>query len=512
MGETLLCKLWYNLIMSEQDYSLNSEALEYAIKASPEERLYILNKDFLLWFCYYYVDYVKYPFAQFHFDMFEDIKKLMDGTYRECVFVMFRESAKTSLAKGFITWVICTEKRSYLNVDSFDKENAERMLFDSIIELQKNPRILQDYGELYNMRRSQEELTQKKISNFLTNNGIRVEAHSTQESIRGRLHGAQRPDLLILDDFETNKTKDSEAYTAQVAGHISEAQSGMAPNGIVLYLCNYITEYGNVNNLFKRSLTDPRLHVRRVDIIDRQGLPSWPDKYSLDGSDPSLVSIQDIRTKLGPQVFEAEMMNNPIDESSQEFLPSWFHPISRAEVLAKNTRKFATIDSAMSKRSDSDNTGICRIYVDDQNKWCVSGRKYRVNAKELIDMLFQLHAEGMEKIGIETTAYTEGVKPYFEEECRKRNKYPFIVELKHGGVQKETRIRGLIPRYANGDIYHIIGECQDLESELVRFPHSKNDDVSDSLGYAPQICQKPYQNDNDDLPIEDKPVYQDIGI
>jgi phage terminase large subunit-like protein len=442
--------------------------------------------------------------------MFDDIEKLIDGTYREVVWTMFRESAKTSIAKGFITWVICTEKRSYLNVDAFDKENAERMLFDAIIELQKNPRILQDYGELYNMRRSNEELTQKKISNFLTNNGIRVEAHSTQESIRGRLHGAQRPDLLVLDDFETNKTKDSEAYTAQVAGHISEAQSGMAPNGIVLYLCNYITEYGNVANLFQRAKTDPRLKVRRVDII-ANNKPTWPDKYSLT-DEPDKVSIADIRKKLGPQVFEAEMMNNPIDENLQEFLPTWFHPIARSEVLLKATRKYALIDSAMSKRSDSDNTGVSRVYVDSSNKWYVSGRRYRVNAKGLIDLLFQLYDEGIETIGIETTAYTEGVRPYFEEECRKRNKYPHIVELKHGGVQKETRIRGLIPRYANNDIYHIIGECDDLESELVRFPRSKNDDVMDSLAYGPQICHKPYDSTQEDFQVEDKPAYPEIGL
>jgi phage terminase large subunit-like protein len=222
------------------------------------------------------------------------------------------------------------------------------------------------------------------------------------------------------------------------------------------------------------------------------------------------VSIEDIYRKLGPQVFQSEMMNNPIDESSQEFLLSWFQPITRQEVLLKNTRKFALIDSAMSKRSDSDNTGISRVYVDKENKWYVSGQKYKVNVKSLIDLLFQLHDEGMEKIGIETTAYTEGVMPYFQEECRKRNCYPRIVELKHGGVQKETRIRGLIPRYANGDIYHIERECDALESELLRFPKSKHDDVMDSLAYASQICQKPYEKSN--FEQKDEIIYNDIGI
>jgi phage terminase large subunit-like protein len=489
--------------------TINKEIIRFVQSATPAERRYVLENDFQHWFIYYYIDYVKYPFAPFHYEMFDDVSHMMKGTYREVAWVMFRESAKTSIAKGFITWMICTNKRKYINVDSFDKENAERMLFDAILELQKNPRIIQDYGELYNAKRNSEELTQKKISNFLTNNGIRVEAHSTQESIRGRLHGAQRPDALILDDFETNKTKDSEAYTLQVANHISEAQSGMDASGIVLYLCNYITEYGNVAKLFERSLTDTRLKVRKVDLLDEQGEPTWPEKYSLTERQ-GMVSIADIRKKLGPQVFNAEMMNSPIDTDSQEFTQNWFKPITRDHVLSLNTRKFALIDSAMSKRSDSDNTGIARVYVDKENKWYVSGKKYRVNAKDLIDLLFQLHEEGMEKIGIETTAYTEGVYPYFQEECRKRNKYPRIVELKHGGVQKETRIRGLIPRYSNGDIYHISGECDALEEELVRFPLSRHDDVMDALAYAPQICEKPY--DKSQFKQFEEVLYTDIGI
>jgi len=491
---------------------INAELLEYAISSTPAERRYLLNDDFKHWFLYYYIDYVKYPFAPFHYGMFDDAQKMIDGTYREVAWVGFRECAKTSIAKGFITWMICTEKKKYINVDSFDKENAERMLFDAILELQKNPRILTDYGELYNVKRNSEELTQKKISNFLTNNGIRVEAHSTQESIRGRLHGAQRPDALILDDFETNKTKDSEAYTQQVANHISEAQSGMDASGIVLYLCNYITEYGNVNKLFERAKEDTRLKVRQIDVI-MDGKPSWEDKYALTTAEAiatGKVSIEDIRKKLGPQVFNAEMMNLPIDEDSQEFSQSWFKYIPRSEVILKNTRKYALIDSAMSKGSDSDNSGVARVYVDMENKWYVSGKKYRVNAKSLIDLLFQLHEEGMEAIGIETTAYSEGVKPYFEEECRKRNKYPRIVELKHGGVQKETRIRGLIPRYSNGDIFHITGECDDLENELLRFPKSKHDDVMDALAYGSQMCFKPY--DTSKYVQEEEILYSDIGI
>lgn len=468
---------------------INKEALEYVLTCSSSERKYLFENDFLLFFIYNYIDYVKFPFAPFHYEMFEDLKGLISGKYREVAFVMFRESAKTSIAKGFITWVICTQKKKYINVDSFDLENAERMLFDAILELQKNPRVIQDYGELYNAKRNSQELTQKKISNFLTNNDIRVEAHSTQESIRGRLHGAQRPDCLILDDFETNKTKDSEAYTAQVAGHISEAQSGMDAQGIVLYLCNYITEYGNVAKLFKRAETDPRLKVRRVDILDDKGLPTWPEKYSLD-VEPGKVSINDIKKKLGSQVFDAEMMNNPVNEATQEFKKEWFRYRTYDEVIKMNTRKFVTIDPAFTKREGSDWTGITKNYVNSQDEWHFDSRHYKLNSNDLIGMIFALHGEGFEKIGIEEGAFTEMIEPFFVKECQARRVYPYVVPLKHGGVMKETRIRALIPRYEQKKIFHIEGRCNDLESELLRFPKGKNDDTCDSAQYQNKIAEQ----------------------
>lgn len=53
-----------------------------------------------------------------------------------------------------------------------------------------------------------------------------VEAHSTSESFRGRLYKDQRPDFVMLDDFETNRTKDSKVYIEQRQKHIDEMATG----------------------------------------------------------------------------------------------------------------------------------------------------------------------------------------------------------------------------------------------------------------------------------------------
>lgn len=490
--------------------AINKEALKVVMNGTVQERKYLCSKDFSLFFCYYFVDYIKYPFADFHYDMFNDVKGLMDGKYREVAWIMFRESAKTSFAKIFLAWILCYKKRTYLNVDAFDKENAERMLFDIVVELQTNPRIKSDFGELFNSKRNPDEIQQKRVNNFVTNHGVRVEAHSTQESVRGRLHGHQRPDFLIIDDFETNKTKDSEAYTSQVINHINEFKSGLDSQAIVLYLGNYITEYGSVRALMDRAKNDERLLVRNVPVVLSDGSLAWKDKYTLT-KEAGKVDLEDKKIQLGSQVFNAEMMNQPIDDTVQEFFEKNFKPIEWQKVREMRTRKFATIDSALSKKSENDATGCTRNYVNEKNDWHFDSREYRFNSKGLIDLVFQLHDEGFEKIGIEETAFTEAIEPFFLDECSLRNKYPYVVPLKHGGIMKETRIRGLIPRYEAGTIYHIVGKCGVLESQLLRFPHSKFDDVADSAQYQNKIAEPPFPEDP--TPVEEEKLnYPDIGL
>ena len=256
---------------------MTKQALLKMLDGTKEERLFLSEQSFGLFAIYYFKDYFKYALASYHYDFFKDCHDLVNGNIREVAWIAFRESGKTSIAKLFVIWLIATGKRKYINVDSFDKENAERILFDVAYEMVNNKRLQADFGVMFSKERGIQDIKQNRINNFVTENGIRVEAHSTQESVRGRLHLNQRPDCLILDDIETNKTKDSQAYTKQVADHISEAMAGMSPDGFMLYLGNFITEYGNINHLFERAKTDSGIRVRNIPVII-DNLPAWPAK------------------------------------------------------------------------------------------------------------------------------------------------------------------------------------------------------------------------------------------
>lgn len=215
----------------------------------------------------------------------------------------------------------------------------------------------------------------------------------------------------------------------------------------------------------------------------KKGEPLWPDKFPLE-------KLETIRNSVGPYEWSALYQGHPITSENQEFKESWFKKRSWSAVEVLNTRKFATIDPG-GKQLENDNTGVIRNYVDAQNMWNIKAMGLHIDSKELLDLIFRLHDEGFEKIGIEETVYLRAVKPFFDEACRKVNKFPNIVPLKQPTVQKEIRIRGLIPRYASGSIFHIEGECKDLEDELIVFPKGAHDDVPDALAMQNEIAEAP---------------------
>lgn len=493
---------------------MTKAALKKMIEGTPAERRFLAENSFGLFALYYFKDYFKYSLAPFHYDFFQDCHDLVDNKIREVAWIAFRESGKTSIAKIFVIWLVATKKRNYINLDSFDKENAERILFDVAFEMVNNNRFKADFGTLFSKERGITDIKQNRINNFVCENGVRVEAHSTQESVRGRLHLNQRPDCLILDDIETNKTKDSQAYTKQVADHISEAMAGMATNGFMLYLGNFITEYGNIQHIFDRAKTDQGIRVRNIPVV-MNGKPAWESKYALtdiEAGAEGKVSIEDKQRQLGSYVFSYEMMNQPVDETLAEFKKEWFQYAKEDDFRHLNILTFIAIDTAVSQKDSADFTGVTIDRVSQEGKRYVTAYKMRINPAELIEHIFYLWDHYKPQIlGIEETVFLLAVKPFLEEEMRKRNKFISITSLKHGGIKKETRIRGLIPLMESKSVF-FVGDCSALEEEMRVFPRGMHDDVLDSFQYAEQIAYKPYEQEEFEEFVEEKPQYPEIGV
>jgi predicted phage terminase large subunit-like protein len=494
---------------------MTKEALKKMLEGTSVERKFLAEQSFGLFCVYYFKQYFKYALADYHYDFFKDCHDLADNKIREVAWIAFRESGKTSIAKLFVIWLIATKKRKYINVDAFDKENAERILFDVAFEMVNNKNLITDFGVLFSKERGIQDIKQNRINNFVCENGVRVEAHSTQESVRGRLHLNQRPDCLILDDIETNKTKDSQAYTKQVKDHITEAMAGMSTDGFMLYLGNFITEYGNIAHLFERAKSDENIRVRNIPVII-DGKPAWEAKYAMTNEEAKLtgkVSIEDKQKQLGSQVFSYEMMNQPIDDSLAEFKKEYIQFYEIDKLLHLRTVTYITVDTAVSEKTSADFTGITINMVSSENKWYIDTYRIKVNSKGLIDHLFMLQEKYNPALfGIEKTTFTMGIKPFLDDEMRNRDKWLTIKELTHTTQSKETRIRALIPRWESKSIF-LLNPCTDLLDEMRTFPRGIHDDALDSLAMQEEVAEKPVNLDEWDAILgQNRNFYDDIGI
>lgn len=228
----------------------------------------------------------------------------------------------------------------------------------------------------------------------------------------------------------------------------------------------------------------------------KQGEPLWADKFSLQ-------VLEQTKKVIGIYNWSSLYQQEPILSENQEFKPSLIKQRTRTEIEALNTRKFLTIDTAYSQKTEADYCGIVKNYVDKENKWNLSAFRAKLTPGELVNLIFSLYkADFYEKIGIEKTAYLVGLKPYLDEEQRKRNIFLPIVELEHKEVNKHIRIRGLLPRYESGSIFHIQNECGDLEEEMLAFPRGATDDVLDACAYQLQIAEPPINTEYSLLEIE----------
>ncbi len=544
------------------------EGLKFLKEGSKEARTKATRKHFGYFLAYYLPHYVRSTFAPFHYDMMTDVHDLLDLKIREVAWFMFGESAKTSFAKALILYMIAFDIDPYINADAFDNTNSERILFDVVWELQKNKRFIEDFGQKYNTNRSPDEVTHKRVKDFVTNpirdeqgniikEGIRVEAHSTQESVRGRIHGAMRPGFVILDDFETKKTLKSEAATKQIRTHIQEFKRGLdSARRRVLYLGNILSEYGNVQSVIERAKQDTELRVRIVPICQgtlASGLhtPSWPERWTITEEEAKLngkVSVESKKRSMwtpeeGDMDFQAEMLCQPIDESKAIFKRDWFMPISWEDLIKKRLAAYVTIDTPSQKEGqvdpNGDFVGFCINWVDREGKWHLKSWRERLGPTAIIEKMFGIYNFLLQagtppvKFGWEDMAFTRGLEPMLRHEQRMRSTFLPLMWLKHEGRSKEDRIRtGLLYRYETRSIYHLKGECADLENELVRFPSAEHDDTSDATAYQSDIArpagtEKPrdprpeptvqtaygkVKPAYEDELVDDSPQFPDIGI
>ncbi len=307
---------------------IDKKKWDLVINGSIALRKAVLRREPKLFAVYYFTEYFKYKIPEFHDDLYSDCVGLTNGTLDEALWCVFRDGAKTSIAKtALLCWVIAFKLKMNIKWDSYEQESGEAALFDVTVALQTNKRLIADFGQLYYKKATKEAMSEakmKRLKNFKTEHGVSVAAVTTQQALRARnLQGSERTDLYIVDDIENNKTKDSSVITGGVIKHIDELRSGLSAGASVLYLGNFVTDSGSIAYIMDVLKGNPRAVVRFVPVTDSKGKIAWPDKFvktdaeavevNREIADPKRhkLSLEAKRRSLTDAVYEAEMMLNP---------------------------------------------------------------------------------------------------------------------------------------------------------------------------------------------------------
>jgi len=317
-------------------------------------------------------------------------------------------------------------------------------------------------------------------------------------------------DILIIDDPIKNRQEaESETVRNQIySWYQSTARTRVMPGGAIIVI---LTRWHD-DDLAGKILEDAEeglwdvLHYPAIAVQDepyrKTGEALWEDWFNLE-------NLNAIRKDIGPYEFSALYQGTPVDDEAKLFKTDWIKSVPMEEVLKKRTMCYITYDVAFSQKEQSDYIGEIINFVDEDGTWHVKSNKIKLNPAEFLDRLFIMYNRYKpEWIGIEAVSFESAVKPFLDIEMRKRNFYLPLKMLSHKGVNKYTRIQGLIPRYSNNAILHIEKEADDLEDELNSFPKGKHDDVIDALAYQLDIAESPRKYDD----YLDEDLYEEEGI
>lgn len=277
--------------------------------AEREKRKKYLLEDYNRFCMYYFQEYCTAPLADFHKKF---AKRLREKKRLFSVNVWPRAHAKSINGSVMAPiWLMLLGETRFVVLISANEDMAKVLLSDIQAQLEGNDLLKADYGNLV----GEGTWSAKQFTSSL---GCRFMAFGVMEGIRGLRNGAVRPDLIILDDVDTDERCNNpdlikklyKKLMSAVYGTFNPKQS-LAARWVVL---GNLISYDSVLYCM---MNHAKAEVSRVDAWDEEGNLAWPENYSREDYEAMIEEYDDWYAS------QREMFNNPQKEGN-EYKDDWF--------------------------------------------------------------------------------------------------------------------------------------------------------------------------------------------
>lgn len=260
-----------------------------------EERVSALKSDFKAFCEYYFPQYCTAPFAKFQLDF---AKRVIKSDKLYIVRAWAREHAKSVIAGLMLPiFLMVNKKMKNMLLVSHSYENAVELLMPLMINLESNERLRRDFGD-YKTNRGWE------VGRFVTGQGCSFRAIGAGQSPRGSRNEEARPDLILVDDIDTDKESRNQAIINKKWDWIEQA---LFPTMSISGSKRFIV----VGNIIAKDSTVVKASkvaddFEKINILDAKGNPSWKERYKLE-------DVNYMLSKISYASGQKEYFNNPIN-------------------------------------------------------------------------------------------------------------------------------------------------------------------------------------------------------
>lgn len=439
-------------------------------------RVEVTRKSHLWFFHTYLSDYVQYPIADFHREMF---KISENDDIKLAAFCSFRGSGKSTLMTlSYPIWsILGWPQKKFVVIISQTAEQAKLHFRNLKRELETNELLKRDLGPF------QEQDQWNSCSLVIPRYNAKIIAVSKDQSFRGIKHGRYRPDLIIADDVENSESVKTQASRDSTFNWFTNEVLPLGDKTTKTIIVGNLLHQDSLLKRLENAMNDGTRSgiFRQYPLLDDNDQIAWPGKY------PDMKAIEEERLKVG-NIFAwyREYLLRIVDEREPVINKDWIQYYDTLpEILRNQSYCFATgVDLAISEKDTADYTALVTAkvigYGKEQRIYILPNPvNERLSFSQILnkaEAICQIHeGKSANKFYVEEVM----LQGFMTQQLREKGIEAIGVPVR--GKDKRTRLELSANPIFEGKVLFPRHGCEGMLDQALNFAVAKHDDLVDAL-------------------------------